>query len=88
MYVYRQYQSRWRFEEAHRDLKQQFGLLKCQTYQIWVFAAFASLVSCGYTLWKFTLWSSSQDISPPLKCPSWAETFYHNLVYIDLEASS
>ncbi|MHA1225692.1 MAG: transposase, partial [Candidatus Hodarchaeales archaeon] len=87
-YVYQQYQSRWRIEEAHRDLKQQFGLPKCQARQAWVVAGFVALVFFGYTLWKSTSWTCPQASSMFLKCPSWAETFHHEQIYHDLAAVS
>lgn len=79
--VYRQYQARWRIEEAHRDLKQQFGLPKCQARQAWVVSGFIGLVYFGYSLWKFEGWFQCQAELDFLKCPSWADKFHREQIY-------
>jgi hypothetical protein len=70
--VYSQYLSRWRIEEAHRDLKQQFGLTKCQARHAWIVSGFIGIIYLGYSLWKLTQKEMLQMGLPLLKCPSWA----------------
>ncbi|MHA2246716.1 MAG: transposase [Candidatus Hodarchaeales archaeon] len=82
--VYRKYQSRWRIEEAHRDLKQQFGLPKCQSHQAWVVSGFIGLVYLGYSLWKIEKWKALQREVEPLKCPSWATEFSREQIYPEI----
>ena len=78
--VYYQYQSRWRIEEAHRDLKQQFGLSKCQARQAWIVSGFIGLIYFGYSLWKLEEWIELQTNIDTLKCPSWAEEFHRSQI--------
>ena len=52
--VYREYSWRWRIEEAHRDLKQQFGLGKCRNRADAVVLGFVGLVYSWYTLFLLT----------------------------------
>ena len=73
--VYQHYRFRWRIEEAHRDLKQQFGLSKCKVRRIWVVSGFVGLVFFGYSFWKFTRFIAGKIKKTPLKCPSWAYDF-------------
>ncbi len=86
--MYRQYQARWRIEEAHRDLKQQFGLPKCQARQAWVVSGFIGLVYFGYSLWKSEGWTQCQAELAPLKCPSWAEEFHREQIYQEVGVTS
>jgi hypothetical protein len=86
--VYREYQSRWRIEEAHRDLKQQFGHPKCQAHRAWVVSGFIALVYFGYCVWKTNRWSQPHTELEPLKCPSWADEFYREQIYQEALASS
>lgn len=86
--VYRQYQSRWRIEEVHRDLKQQFGLPKYQARHAWVVSGFIGLVYLGYSLWKLERWMAPQHEVESLKCPSWATEFYREQIYLELLAMS
>jgi len=86
--VYRQYQARWRIEEAHRDLKQQFGLPKCQARQAWVVSGFIGLVYFGYSLWKLKEWLQCQAELDLLKCPSWADEFHREQIYLEVGITS
>ena len=73
--VYHHYGGRWRIEEAHRDLKQQFGISRCQARRGWVVSGFIGLVFFGYSLWKFTQFVAEKVKGRSLKCPSWAQSF-------------
>jgi hypothetical protein len=84
--VYREYQSRWRIEEAHRDLKQQFGLSKCQARRAWVVSGFIALVYLGYCVWQTKRWVSSQVEGDSLKCPSWADEFHRRQIFQEVLA--
>ena len=84
--VYREYQARWRIEEAHRDLKQQFGLGKCQARQAWVVSGFIALIYFGYCIWKTTRWMHPQTDLDLLKCPSWAEVFHREQIFQEVLA--
>jgi hypothetical protein len=84
--VYREYQSRWRIEEAHRDLKQQFGLGKCQARQAWVVSGFIALIYFGYCVWKTTQWMHPQTELDLSKCPSWAEVFHREQIFQEVLA--
>jgi len=86
--VYREYQSRWRIEEAHRDLKQQFGLSKCQARHAWVVSGFIGLIYFGYCVWKTDRWLHPHAELEPLKCPSWAEEFHREQIYQEALAMS
>ena len=79
--VYREYQSRWRIEEAHRDLKQQFGLTKCQARYAWVVSGFIGLIYFSYCVWKTNRWLHPSAEVDPLKCPSWAEEFHRAQIF-------
>lgn len=74
--VYIQYKLRWRIEEAHRDLKQQFGLRKCQARDGWVVQGFIGLGYLGYSLWKHLSFLAFHFTATTFKCPSWAQTFH------------
>ncbi len=50
--VYRDYLYRWRIEEAHRDLKQQFGLEKAQNRHEKVVNGFIHFIAMMYSIWK------------------------------------
>ncbi len=52
--VYAEYSWRWRIEEAHRDLKQQFGLGKCRNRDEEVVYGFVGLVYSWYGLFLLT----------------------------------
>lgn len=84
--VYFQYKLRWRIEEAHRDLKQQFGLRKCQARDGWVVQGFIGLVYLGYSLWKRLSFLASQLATIPLKCPSWAQAFHQGQIVAEMLA--
>lgn len=86
--VYCEYQSRWRIEEAHRDLKQQFGLPNCQARQAWVVSGFIGLVYFGYCVWKTGRWLQPHVEVEPLKCPSWADKFHREQIYQEALATS
>lgn len=85
--VYFQYKLRWRIEEAHRDLKQQFGLRKCQARDGWVVQGFIGLVYLGYSLWKHLSFSAFQLTATSFKCPSWAQTFHYNQIVSEVLAN-
>ena len=61
--VYVEYSWRWRIEEAHRDLKQQFGLGKCRNRTDAVVLGFVGLVYSWYTL--FLLTRQNGHLAPP-----------------------
>ena len=84
--VYYRYKLRWRIEEAHRDLKQQFGLGKCQAREAWVVHGFIGLVYLGYSMWKFFSFKQFQTSVTPLKYPSWAEAFHRHQIVQELLA--
>lgn len=79
--VYFQYQLRWRIEEAHRDLKQQFGLTKCQARNGWVVQGFIGLVYLGYSLWKHLSFLTFQLTATTFKCPSWSFMFFRDQLF-------
>lgn len=78
--VYCHYRFRWRIEEAHRDLKQQFGLSRCQARRGWVVSGFVGLVFLGYSFWKFTQFITEKIKGCSLKCPSWAQSFRNFII--------
>lgn len=84
--VYSQYRLRWRIEEAHRDLKQQFGLTKCQARNGWVVHGFIGLVYLGYSLWKHLSFLAYQRTATPFKCPSWSFTFFRDQIFSEVLA--
>ena len=86
--VYDQYQQRWSIETAHRDLKQQFGLTKCQARESWVVSGFIGLIYLGYNLWRVQRWQTQTSEKKMLKCPSWAEQFYQEQIITRIVASS
>jgi hypothetical protein len=77
--VYREYAWRWRCEEAHRDLKQQFGLKKCRNRAERVVLGFISLVYSWYSL--FLLTRQNGQLSPPerLTAPQYQDAVIHTL---------
>lgn len=84
--VYYQYKLRWRIEESHRDLKQQFGLTKCRSRDAWVIHGFTGLVYLSYSLWKFISFKSYQTTGTSLKSPSWSESFFFAHIHQELLA--
>lgn len=84
--VYFQYKLRWRIEEAHRDLKQQFGLRKCQARDGWVVQGFIGLVYLGYSLWKHLSFKTFQLTTISFKCPSWAQAFHQGQIVSEVLA--
>lgn len=75
--VFRDYSYRWRIEEAHRDLKQQFGLGKCQNRKTKVVEGFIGLISFVYSIFKFWSFNCKQNNEKTLKCPTWANKFHN-----------
>ena len=61
--VYREYAWRWRIEEAHRDLKQQFGLGKCRNRAETTVWGFVGLVYGWYAV--FLLTRQKGRLAPP-----------------------
>ena len=61
--AYVEYSWRWRIEEAHRDLKQQFGLGKCRNRDEEVVYGFVGLVYGWYSL--FLLTRQNGQLAPP-----------------------
>ena len=74
--VYREYRYRWRIEESHRDLKQQFGLGKCQCRDGWVVHGFMGLVYFAYSVWKWCAYQEVVTAGSTLACPTWAQAFH------------
>lgn len=77
--VYTDYRHRWRIEEAHRDLKQQFGLGQCHVRQEWTVSGYIGLIFFGYSFWKFYQFVLNKIKGIQIKCPSWSNSF-HNFV--------
>lgn len=61
--IYREYSWRWRIEEAHRDLKQQFGLRKCRNRTEATVRGFVGLVYGWYAV--FLLTRQNGRLAPP-----------------------
>ena len=76
--VYSEYAMRWRIEEAHRELKQEFGFGNCQCREAWTVHGFLGLVTDSYSLWKQEVYRLSKNSSSDIKCPSWANWFFQN----------
>lgn len=74
--VHKEYATRWRIEEAHRDLKQQFGLTKSQNRDGWVVSGFIGLVCLAYSQWKQWAFFLKEKTKNIIKCPTWSENFY------------
>jgi len=74
--VYRDYSYRWRVEEAHRDLKQQFGIQKAQNRQEKVVHGFIHFISMMYSIWKLWAWKAKKILNQTYSCPSWSERFH------------
>ena len=73
--VYADYSWRWRIEEAHRDLKQQFGLGKCRNRADAVVLGFVGLVYSWYSL--FLLTRQNGELAPPerVTAPQYQDEF-------------
>ncbi|MBN2267143.1 MAG: transposase [Candidatus Babeliaceae bacterium] len=78
--VYRDYQSRWRIEEAHRDLKQHFGIGKCQNRAGRVIHGFFGIVCLAYGIWKRWAMKRGVRVGVTPKCPTWAENYHHTYI--------
>ncbi len=84
--VYRDYSWRWRIEEAHRDLKQHFGLGNCHNRDAWVVLGFFGLLYLAYSLFKQRAFIQEKTTGRPLTCPSWAEMFHRVQIYHKMSA--
>lgn len=73
--VFYRYRLRWRIEEAHRDLKQQFGLGKYQARRMWLISGFIGFIFFGYSFWKHRQFLENKTSTKPVKCPSWSFDF-------------
>ncbi len=54
--VYEDYRGRWPVEEAHRDVKQHFGLGKCRNRRARVIWGFIGLVHAWYSIFLIVRW--------------------------------
>lgn len=76
--VYSEYAMRWRIEEAHRELKQEFGFGKCQCREAWTVHGFLGLVTDSYSIWKQEVYRLSKNSDSDIKCPTWTSWFFQN----------
>ncbi len=83
--VYQDYRIRWRIEEAHKDLKQHFGLTKSQGRDAWLVHGFIGLVYGVYSLWKGETATDHVLTGDHVCCQEWAEEF-HNVQIRDKKA--
>ncbi|MHA1169400.1 MAG: transposase [Candidatus Hodarchaeales archaeon] len=86
--VYRDYRLRWRIEEAHRDLKQQFGIGKCQCRDSWIVHGFTGLIYFAYSLFKQQVCFDGIEDPKAYNTPSWAKAFHKNQVYHEMTAKA
>ena len=86
--IYHEYLVRWEIEQAHRELKQQFGLGKSQNREPWVVMGFIGLVNFGYSVYKFLSSAVNGNSKLSLKCPTFAEEFQKEQIIIDYLSSS
>ena len=77
--IYREYSWRWRIEEAHRDLKQQFGLRKCRNRTETTVQGFVGLVYGWYAV--FLLTRQNGHLAPPARvtAPQYQDEIIHDL---------
>jgi len=78
--VYHDYRIRWRIEEAHKDLKQHFGLTKNQQRDAWAVQGFLGLVYVSYSLWKGASLQDETRTHETVSCHEWAEEFYREQI--------
>jgi len=84
--IYQDYRIRWRIEEAHRDLKQQFGLGKCRNRDAWAVNGFIGLIYFAYSLFKQQAFFDAPGSSTVYNTPTWAEEFHKTCVYLEMAA--
>lgn len=80
--IYRDYNYRWVIETAHQQLKQQFGLKKCQCRDQWIIKGFFFLVCFAYTLWKFEIYKLKLKDEIPVNCPTWSQNFHKEQILL------
>ena len=78
--IYYQYHLRWIIEVCHRQLKQEFGLSKCQNRDSWVVSGFIGLVCLAYSIWSFQQYKDTKNDKYVLSCPSWANLFHETQI--------
>ena len=74
--IYYQYQLRWIIEVCHRQLKQEFGLGKCQNRDAWVVSGFIGFICLLYSIWCFQQHCDMKTGKELVCCPTWAKEFH------------
>lgn len=74
--IYYQYQLRWIIEVCHRQLKQEFGIGKCQNRDAWVVSGFIGFVCLIFSIWCFQQHQDMKIGKDVVRCPTWVKEFH------------
>jgi hypothetical protein len=74
--VYLAYRVRWRIEEVHKDLKQHFGIGKCQCHEAWRVSGFIGLIYFAYSVVQYEACITQTPTEKTWTCSRWATEFH------------